>query len=276
MPSRGVNAREGFWSHGRCEGAPVLTRIPSRNKGAFSLRPKGSRRLERNQGFVFSEDFKTPRLAAACGYFPGRRVVVIRGFLASIWASHEPAGAPRIRACLITALAPITSSLRKVRTPILVTRPGIDTLATMYVIDRAKKADLNKQWSLPDRVFFACGACQVLAYATVQQFAPSGFKTIWIKPGASFRVNHIITTDGDWAFDYHGWSKLDRLLKHTQTKAARWWPGWTFTLVDIPPPVLISEQASKDFGCHMRQPDQFLHNALPRAEAFLASKQPPF
>lgn len=39
----------------------------------------------------------------------------IRGFLASIWASHEPAGAPRMSACLITALAP--SSLRKVAHP---------------------------------------------------------------------------------------------------------------------------------------------------------------
>ena len=37
-----------------------------------------------------------------------------RGFLASICASHEPGGAPLSNACLITTLAPITGSLRKV------------------------------------------------------------------------------------------------------------------------------------------------------------------
>jgi len=145
----------------------------------------------------------------------------------------------------------------------------------MYVIDRAKKIDPAIQWSLPDRVFFACGACQVLAYAAVQSYGAIGFRPYWIRPRPGFRGNHIIASDGVFAFDYHGWSSFDRLLEHTQTKAERWWPGWSSELIEIAPEVLISEEKSKAIGCHMREPGQFLHNALPRASAFLAGRAPP-
>ena len=145
----------------------------------------------------------------------------------------------------------------------------------MYVIDPTIKRDPVRQWALPDRVFFACGACQVLAYAAVQVYGQAGLRARWIRPGPGFRGNHIIVSDGEAAFDYHGWSKLPRLLDHIERKANRWWPGWSFELLDISPEVLISEEKSKAIGCHMREPGQFLHNALPRAEAFLASKPAP-
>jgi hypothetical protein len=145
----------------------------------------------------------------------------------------------------------------------------------MYVIDPAIKRDPARQWALPDRVFFACGACQVLAYAAVRRHAGGGFRACWIRPAPGFRGNHIIVTDGDRAFDYHGWSRLERLLDHTGRKARRWWPGWSYDLIEIEPAVLISEEKSKAMGCHMREPHQFLHDALPRAEAFLAAHLPP-
>jgi hypothetical protein len=145
----------------------------------------------------------------------------------------------------------------------------------MYVIDRAKKLDPVINWSLPDRVFFACGACQVLAYVAVQTYGAVGFRPLWIRPKPGFRGNHIIVSDGVSAFDYHGWSSFDRLLEHTHTKAGRWWPGWTSELIEVSAEVLISEEKSKAIGCHMREPGQFLHNALPRASAFLAARTPP-
>ena len=48
----------------------------------------------------------------------------MRGLRASIWASQEPGAAPFSRACLMTALAPITRSRRSVRSPILVICPS--------------------------------------------------------------------------------------------------------------------------------------------------------
>jgi hypothetical protein len=144
----------------------------------------------------------------------------------------------------------------------------------MYVIDRAIKHDLARQWALPDRVFFAAGACQVLAYAAWRSYGYAGFMPRWVRPCAGFRGNHIIVTDGETAFDYHGWSSLQNLLDHTHRKANRWWPGWSFDLLDIAPDALISEEKSKALGCHMREPGQFLHDALPRAQAFVASRIP--
>jgi hypothetical protein len=83
-----------------------------------------------------------------------------------------------------------------------------------------------RQWALPDRVFFAAGACHILAFAFLERYPRAGFKPIWIKPGEGYIGNHIIATDGEVAFDYHGYTGLAALATHTRAKAARWWPGW--------------------------------------------------
>ena len=59
----------------------------------------------------------------------------------------------------------------------------------MY-ITKVERGDLVRRWALPDRIFFACGACQVLAYAALQTFP--GFKAIWIKPHQGYTGNHIV------------------------------------------------------------------------------------
>lgn len=139
----------------------------------------------------------------------------------------------------------------------------------MYVLAPGIKGT-PRQWALPDRVFFAAGACQVLAYAALERLAGEGFGAKWIKPAAGFRGNHLIVTDGVLAFDYHGWSRLEALLAHTRRKAERWWPGWRCEVVDFPTEALVSEAASKALGLHLREPGQFTHDALPRARAFFA------
>jgi hypothetical protein len=145
----------------------------------------------------------------------------------------------------------------------------------MYVIDPAIKSDPVRRWRLPDRVFFAAGACQVLAHIALQRYGRDGFSPYWIRPGPGFRGNHFIIHDGQAAFDYHGWSDLKALLEHTARKARRWWPGWTFELIAVDPDVLVSEEKSAALGCRMKEPHQFLHNALPRAEAYLAARPRP-
>jgi hypothetical protein len=132
------------------------------------------------------------------------------------------------------------------------------------------KDDPAQRWHRPDRHFFANGACQVLAYAFLERHSELGFRARWIRPAAGYVGNHIFATDGDLAFDYHGLTTEQRLLSLSFRRAQRFFPGWTATLVDLPTDVLVSEAKSREIdGLWLREPKQFLHDALPRAEAFL-------
>lgn len=136
--------------------------------------------------------------------------------------------------------------------------------------DSAIKSDPERRWGLPDRVFFACGACHILAYAFLDRYGTETTTALWLKPAAGYTGNLIVVAGGGWVFDYHGYSERRCFLAHTPRKANRWWPGWTMTLIELPREALISEQKSRTYdGLWLREPGQFLHNALPRAHAFL-------
>jgi hypothetical protein len=132
------------------------------------------------------------------------------------------------------------------------------------------KDDPVRRWHRPDRQFFANGACQVLAYVFLERYPDLGFRARWIKPAAGFTGNHIYVTDGIYAFDYHGLTTEQRLLAFCFRRGRRFFPGWDATLVDLPADALVSEQRSREIeGLWLREPKQFLHDALPRANAFL-------
>jgi hypothetical protein len=132
------------------------------------------------------------------------------------------------------------------------------------------KDDPKRQWHRPDRHFFANGACQVLAYAFLEKYPDLGFRARWIKPAPGYIGHHIFVTDGRNAFDYHGLTTEARLLSLGFRRARRFFPRWDATLVDLPTDVLISEQRSRQIdGLWLREPKQFLHDAMPRARAFL-------
>ncbi|MBE9555233.1 MAG: hypothetical protein IMF08_00115 [Proteobacteria bacterium] len=140
----------------------------------------------------------------------------------------------------------------------------------MYIIPGPIKRDPHLRWNLPDRVFFTAGACHILAWAFMDRHAHAGFRAVWVKPSAGFTGNHIVAVRGDLAFDCHGYSDWPALLAHMREKAGRWWPGWNYTLVELPADVLVSEAKSLTYdGLHLREPGQFLHDALPRARGFL-------
>jgi hypothetical protein len=140
----------------------------------------------------------------------------------------------------------------------------------MYVLAPGIKGNAVRQWALPDRVFFASGACHILAYAFLDAYPSSGFIPIWIKPARGYTGNHIVVVRDGIAFDYHGYSGWQRLLEHTHAKANRWWPGWSAELKPLPKEVLISETKSREIdGLWLREPTQYLHDAMPRARQFL-------
>lgn len=146
----------------------------------------------------------------------------------------------------------------------------------MYKLALGVKQDPVRRWALTERVFFACGACHILAYAFLREYPNSHFEPLWIKPAPGFTGNHVVAVLGDVAFDYHGYSSLSRLIEHTNSKANRWWPGWHADLVPLPVEVLISEAKSREYdGLWLREPKQFLYDALPRAQKFLQRFPPP-
>jgi hypothetical protein len=78
-----------------------------------------------------------------------------------------------------------------------------------------RKSDQAMGWALPDRVFFACGACHILAYAFLERHGNRDRNVVWLKPATGFTGNHILIDDGEWVFDYHGYSDQARFLAHT-------------------------------------------------------------
>jgi hypothetical protein len=132
------------------------------------------------------------------------------------------------------------------------------------------KHDKLKQWNLPDRVFFAAGACHILAYAFLERFPDCDARPYWIKPLDGSPTNHMIILKGDCAFDYHGYTKRDALMSHFQRRACQYWPEWRGELVEIQPDALISTEKSRTYsGLWLREPQDFMFNALPRARAYL-------
>lgn len=126
------------------------------------------------------------------------------------------------------------------------------------------------RWALPDRVFFACGACHILVHAFLERHGSAEHEVTWIKPATGLTGNHIFVGAGDWVFDYHGYADRENFLRHTWKKARHLWPSWEATLVPLPRGVLVSEKTSRQFdGLWLREPQQFLHDALPRARRFL-------
>lgn len=140
----------------------------------------------------------------------------------------------------------------------------------MFVPKVDVKHDPARRWHRPDRHFFANGACHILAHAVLERYPALGFRARWIKPADSYSGNHIYVTDGHNAFDYHGLTTEAKLLALFQRRACRFFPGWNAALVDLPIDTLISEPRSRQIeGLWLREPRQFLHDALPRAQRFL-------
>ena len=126
------------------------------------------------------------------------------------------------------------------------------------------------RWALPDRVFFAAGACHILAYAFLERYGTPDMTVEWIKPATGHTGNHQFVSCQDFAFDYHGYTARDRLLEHYWKRARRRYPDWDATVHPLPADVLISEPKSKTFdGLWLREPNQFPRDALPRARDYL-------
>ena len=132
------------------------------------------------------------------------------------------------------------------------------------------KRDPVKQWALPDRVFFAAGACHMLAYSFLERYPDSGFEAKWIRPAAGYTGNHIVVVRDECVFDYHGFSDWSRYWTHTAHRANQWWPGWSADVVNIHMAALVSRRCAREYeGLWMKEPKDFLFDPLARARRYL-------
>lgn len=103
--------------------------------------------------------------------------------------------------------------------------------------ERTKEEKTNQlvSWSRSDKVFFAAGACHILAFTFRSLHADRNLKIIFMKPKSKFGAvgTHVYVLDGDWAFDFNGWTKEAELLKITKKAYQAKYPEWDFEKVEI-------------------------------------------
>jgi hypothetical protein len=130
------------------------------------------------------------------------------------------------------------------------------------------KRDPIKQWALPDRVFFAAGACHMLDMPSSRPTpAPASSR---IRPGVGHTGNHIALVRNEFVFDYHGFSVWSRYWAHTMRRANQWWPGWSADIVRIRRDALVSRRQAREYeGLWMKEPQEFLFDPLTRVRRYL-------
>jgi hypothetical protein len=136
----------------------------------------------------------------------------------------------------------------------------------MYVLKHGIKKNPEKRWALPDRIFFGYGACHILAGAFLDQPPLEGFYGERIIPTEGFWGNHIYATNGVIAFDYHGYSGRERLLKHHRKGWASQNAGWDCIVEKVDFDLLDTIELNQR---KMLGPDQYLLHATPRAYRFI-------
>ncbi|WP_299693050.1 hypothetical protein [uncultured Tateyamaria sp.] len=134
------------------------------------------------------------------------------------------------------------------------------------------KADPARRWALSDRAFFAHGACHILAGVCLHDWQHGGLWAERIIPNGPNPRNHIYVTDGTLCLDYRGTTSRDRLLAWNATRMTQRIPGWRGTVALVRFDLLDTRALN---ARKMRGPDQYLHDPIARARAFLASRHAP-
>ncbi|MGE8131899.1 hypothetical protein ACQKQD_33760 [Methylobacterium sp. NPDC080182] len=136
----------------------------------------------------------------------------------------------------------------------------------MYILKSGIKKNPGRRWALPDRIFFGYGACHILAGAYLERPPLKNFYGERIVPFSEQPGNHIYVTDGVITFDYHGYSLRERLLSHHSRVWLTQRESWICEIVPVDFDLLSTTDLNER---KMLGPDQYLHDAVPRARAFI-------
>ena len=137
----------------------------------------------------------------------------------------------------------------------------------MYVLKSGIKQNPARRWALPDRVFYGHGACHILAGVFLERYPESDFEAVWIKPWEQLSGNHIFVTNGKIAFDYHGYSVLERLLTHHQKGWASRYTDWGADVIPVDFPLLDTSELN---AREMRGPNQYFGDVIDRTRRYLS------
>jgi hypothetical protein len=137
----------------------------------------------------------------------------------------------------------------------------------MYILNPEIKRDPVRRWALPDRIFFGYGACHILAGTYLDSPPLAGFHAERIIPSGGFFGNHVYVTDGEIAFDYHGYSTREHLLDHHRKVWLLQQQAWDCVIEKVDFSLLSTIELNQR---KMLGPDQYLFDAIPRARRFIA------
>ena len=106
-------------------------------------------------------------------------------------------------------------------------------LALKYMRTPEESCDVFLSWRREDMVFFAAGACHILAHMFLSLHPNEGSDLIYTKPVNKQPGNHMYVSGGTWAFDFNRWSLEKDLLKVNETFAKDRYPNWNYERIVI-------------------------------------------
>jgi|SRR6185436_11835450 len=97
-----------------------------------------------------------------------------------------------------------------------------------------ERADQFLSWKRSDKAFFSNGACHILAFTFTYLHPDRNLELVFIRPKNNSKGNHMYVLDGEWAFDFNGWTKEKELLEVTKSEHQKLHsPDWDYDKVII-------------------------------------------
>lgn len=88
-------------------------------------------------------------------------------------------------------------------------------------------------WKRDDKAFFAAGACHILAHMFLQLHNGEGYELIHIKPKKHTHGHHMYASNGEWAFDFNGWTRETELLEAYTAAYSGKYHGWEYDRIGV-------------------------------------------
>lgn len=137
----------------------------------------------------------------------------------------------------------------------------------MYWLSSQVKRDPDRRWALPDRIFFGRGACHILAGMYLKLVPLEGFHAERIVPAEGFAGTHVFVTNGEIAFDFHGYCLRSSLFRQHFSGWRKRYPDWAGIVERVRFDLLDTNELN---ARKMLGPDQYKHDAAIRAERYLS------
>ncbi len=137
--------------------------------------------------------------------------------------------------------------------------------ALRHTRTHAERADVLLAWERDDRAFFAAGACHILAHQFVSLHLGEGYEIVHIQPRGTMTGSHMYATNGEWAFDFNGWTRETELLDVHAEAYRTVDPDWDYDRIVLTEGLPEFLKHTNDF----RPPEYFPELPWRRAHAYI-------